>query len=1263
MPGESENRPGPGRRPGGRSIRSFFSSSAPDSGPAESSDITGTGAAPQPRFRPRRKLSASLDIYKEDADYLDPIPADINVEDFGESLAAAAARIGKFITGMTETPRDGLFERIGSRAELQDAIDAQGTVLAVAWNRLLQCYDVGMNGRRDALTALAAAYNKLHDVKNRFIDSERAVRELGIENQSLRRDVVRLQQWDEQQQQSIVALQDEVEEKTKAEAKLKSEYRNDIKTREDDIKNLEEVLVEWEELAGDPDEDPYAEDDDHVDHKARAHAIRRKIDEFRVQRDLADSRYRKAQERCSILERELDDYQTRQKSQESSPGMAVGETIFEAKVAELEIKMVALTAERDGLKAENRNVEKALEVERAHTRRLEEEQNELAVRLADQGEVPPVPQRQSSEDERQTSEAERQRSELAAYRDKCDILKGKLRALKKNEQGLKEQVHELKKTVADKTAEAVCIERDCQIKVQEAEKCIKDLREKAAGAGAGREKPASAASSPAAAPASASAPAPASAAGFSPVIPRTTIEEIEEAQLANIVFTRTAMEAIKAIINNLADKVVMEMAETKELRIEDGEQLLEEIQNIGMLAESWAEKHNDMEENQSLINDQLRSLRETVQENQNTFREIEEQAGSQVLRIEAANDSPFGGNGYGIDNLTSEVVAEQFPVEAYDETVFGAHQVEIDTLKSILANIYQMEAPLGDQPLDQAVRVWLRNLYLLQQHLDKEVPYTPTGDQLSQFRRDLRNQMARGIENDITMFYGTVARYKKEFDSLLRLDEYVSEPPKWEKKLLEDIRKRIEDAESFADTKLQMWNRLKIDPTQRPASLSNFKQSKIFQAVGEFLGHGGGSGPEQTIGFYKHETETAELDFDVVAKLVTRISELVVPPAQLKHRRMLRHKLQHQGRLLADLDRYLPKLGDRAKDLLERLETYDRLKDRGYMKKTDELEEVDKAFRDKLQRHEYLIRRDYQNIQTRRDRLKEGRAKAQAALDKSMEDGLRLAERMLILALLKIRSPRGSEHNDSACFCLLLRHFFPSVYYSTITDGCCAQTTTANAAGPLNAPNVAGQLTAPPQPQGQLCQGHHSHGVFPSPGALWTTLCHILTFVTWVIFLFLTEPERVGNTILFVCSAIDAVSNYIYRLVIHIFTRVRLQILRQRYRFNTSEQTSLPPPPEPPHLNLPAIPPPSALLNAALLLFTGFTLITYVAVEVERRVWLGDNDWRFAYVLDITSGKPLPYPAWSPVLVDYRLAMDPVKEWLAQRLHDDFFTWRRRVVE
>ncbi|KAK4145694.1 uncharacterized protein C8A04DRAFT_10390 [Dichotomopilus funicola] len=1173
MPGESENRPGPGRRPGGRSIRSFFSSSAPDSGPAESSDITGTGAAPQPRFRPRRKLRASLDIYKEDADYLDPIPADINVEDFGESLAAAAARIGKFITGMTETPRDGLFERIGSRAELQDAIDAQGTVLAVAWNRFLQCYDVGMNGRRDALTALAAAYNKLHDIKNRFIDSERAVRELGIENQSLRRDVVHLQQWDEQQQQSIVALQDEVEEKTKAEAKLKSEYRNDIKTREDDIKNLEEVLAEWEELAGDPDEDPYAEDDDHVDHKARAHAIRRKIDEFRVQRDLADSRYRKAQERCSILERELDDYQTRQKSQESSPGMAVGETIFEAKVAELEIKMVALTAERDGLKAENRN-------------------------------------------------AERQRSELAAYRDKCDILKEKLRALKKNEQGLKEQVHELKKTVADKTAEAACIELDCQIKVQEAEKCIKDLREKAAGAGAGREKPASAASSPAAAPAS--APAPASAAGFSPVIPRTTIEEIEEAQLANIVFTRTAMEAIKAIINNLADKVVMEMAETKELRIEDGEQLLEEIQNIGMLAESWAEKHNDMEENQSLINDQLRSLRETVQENQNTFREIEEQAGSQVLRIEAASDSPFGGNGYGIDNLTSEVVAEQFPVEAYDETVFGAHQVEIDTLKSILANIYQMEAPLGDRPLDQAVRMWLRNLYLLQQHLDKEVPYTPTGDQLSQFRRDLRNQMARGIENDITMFYGTVARYKKEFDSLLRLDEYVSEPPKWEKKLLEDIRKRIEDAESFADTKLQMWNRLKIDPTQRPASLSNFKQSKIFQAVGEFLGHGGGSGPEQTIGFYKHETETAELDFDVVAKLVTRISELIVPPAQLKHRRMLRHKLQHQGRLLADLDRYLPKLGDRAKDLLERLETYDRLKDRGYMKKTDELEEVDKAFRDKLQRHEYLIRRDYQNIQTRRDRLKEGRAKAQAALDKSMEDGLRLAERMLILALLKIRSPRGSEHNDSACFCLLLRHFFPS---------------------------------------GQLCQGHHGHGVFPSPGALWATLCHILTFVTWVIFLFLTEPERVGNTILFVCSAIDAVSNYIYRLVIHIFTRVRLQILRQRYRFNTSEQTSLPPPPEPPHLNLPAIPPPSALLNAALLLFTGFTLITYVAVEVERRVWLGDNDWRFAYVLDITSGKPLPYPAWSPVLVDYRLAMDPVKEWLAQRLHDDFFTWRRRFVE
>ena len=29
---------------------------------------------------------------------------------------------------------------------------------------------------------------------------------------------------------------------------------------------------------------------------------------------------------------------------------------------------------------------------------------------------------------------------------------------------------------------------------------------------------------------------------------------------------------------------------------------------------------------------------------------------------------------------------------------------------------------------------------------------------------------------------------------------------------------------------------------------------------------------------------------------------------------------------------------------------------------------------------------------------------------------------------------------------------------------------------------------------------------------------------------------------------------------------------------------------------------------------------------VERRVWVGASDWRFAYVLDLTSGTPLPTP-------------------------------------
>jgi hypothetical protein len=186
----------------------------------------------------------------------------------------------------------------------------------------------------------------------------------------------------------------------------------------------------------------------------------------------------------------------------------------------------------------------------------------------------------------------------------------------------------------------------------------------------------------------------------------------------------------------------------------------------------------------------------------------------------------------------------------------------------------------------------------------------------------------------------------------------------------------------------------------------------------------------------------------------------------------------------------------------------------------------------------------------------------------------------------------------------------------------------------------------------------------------------VLTSCVWLVFLLLIQPYNLWTTASFLLACLLSLPIYLLRLATYTYAyarhriRTRTRQHRQRQRHHpqhsiTQTQTQTPPPPPPPPKFPTPTPPPipaaSTITGALLSLFLVYAWLAYVAVLVERRIWIGNNDWRYAYVLDVTSGKPLPYPGWSPARVDFRLALEPVWVLFAEGVHG-LFEWGREGV-
>jgi hypothetical protein len=98
---------------------------------------------------------------------------------------------------------------------------------------------------------------------------------------------------------------------------------------------------------------------------------------------------------------------------------------------------------------------------------------------------------------------------------------------------------------------------------------------------------------------------------------------------------------------------------------------------------------------------------------------------------------------------------------------------------------------------------------------------------------------------------------------------------------------------------------------------------------------------------------------------------------------------------------------------------------------------------------------------------------------------------------------------------------------------------------------------------------------------------------------------------------------------------------------------------------IPPFPEASEIVGSVVTLFLVYAWLCYVAVVVERRIWTGGNDWRFAYLLDLkrTDDSMLPYAGWSPVSVDWRWVVEPVWGRVEDAVHRLLYAGVRRGLE
>ncbi|KAL2149868.1 hypothetical protein VTH82DRAFT_7544 [Thermothelomyces myriococcoides] len=1182
---------------------------------------------------------------------------------------------------VTEPPQVGMFERIDFGYDLRMYVESSNSAtIQSRWNRLLACYDTAMRGRNLALSALADVSNKFYEEEESEMQSREAVRTLTKENEELTRAIEYIESRNRDQEKQIASL----------------EERNRTLAREGFVRRarydkalgvLETILADWEVATGVPISRPTLGGSG--DQDARFEAIRQGLEEARMASAMSHTRYQQLQDRYDGLIQETAERSQGRPSQEISP-LPISDPGSEPTPG----KRKDDTASNDPGDG------------RAHS----------SSQTASQSGSQPC---------HQDEEKDKLREEIALWRSRCADLKWTIDQLERRlaVQGLEAAyVGRSNRTSISKAEDSTRLLLPPSMSIGDVRPLADELgttlssqqnstRFSAAGTG-GDVRPladelemvlsSQSSTRLLSAPGTGAVHTLADELGttvssrstrlpsldrdiirdietsqpqvihssrrsLSSLQSRDVIREIEAAQLQAIQSSWGVMDEIKTTIDELVKRVSTGMAEAKELPYPEAQKILEQLQKLSRSADTWTREHEKLEENHTLIHDEIDTIQRVAELNE------QQQQQQQDFRVELARTVSGERNGSrSVSIVTRSTSSSHEPSEILSFTA-SAHEIRHLNLVRILIQAMRAPPSQNQMGLDTAVSMWLNHLYHLRHELNSVDPDTPTEDLMTKFGMELETLLSYGIEKDPGPYYSTIEHYDKLFHCLHELGSYVPKPSVSEKGLLEKLRDGILAAEKAQEKHECLEREHEAWCAQNPRlPLSSKQFGEVLRLASNFL--------QATGSDWKRTSPRTRDSVAAMEELLAQIQKVIADKYLLERRRALHDGIKSQGDQLAKLREHILNIGARIDDMIEQLAAFDRLQMRGYSGTTRDARRMDMNLRAGMKRHEIRLRREQQFYRARCNELEAGRARFQEFLDQQALTDRRLAEHVLTQALLKLQSAGASgQHGGAACFCTLLRYYLPRAYYSTVSGGCCAGG---------KAITLSGRSPDHIQAAGRQCLGHHGHGILVSPEQLWAFLCRVLTSLTWLLFLLFTQPHRIHQTASFILSYLVIIPTYLYRLLAYavLYLRLRLRHHRRHHRRHhhppsaetgrerSRDAPSLPslPLPPPPKLALPSIPPASTLVSTALALLALYGWLAYVAVTVERRIWVGNNDWRFAYLLDVTTtttttttnggggGGGSLYPAWSPLRVDFRLATHPLLwAWFERRVHA-LWSWDRK---
>ncbi|KAK3298370.1 uncharacterized protein B0H64DRAFT_453629 [Chaetomium fimeti] len=1139
----------------------FFSGRRSSIGTVASTTSAGTFRSNRTNFsRPRRRPDVLKDIYMTNPKILRSRDGE-NGPEYGLWTSETATLVKILLTGVTEPPRNGMFQRIDAEDVLRTHMANSDAKTHAPWEQLLACYDVAMRGRSAAFLVLADMSKKFLEEEGRG-NLETAVRKAEEEKETLGKVVEFLEAEKRQRLEEIASLETTNRILLRDRSALEADQDKIMAMQKERLQRLEKKMVDWGERVSLPIIRLSASD--RGDDEPRFEAILNALEEARRITETTDDRLKVAEDECDELHKMVSDVTDLRVSQLDLQNQELKKQLESerARAAKREKHHAEVAARLSQSGLRNQELKSVLEAERARVVQTEKDDAEIIARL--------ISQNESQKREKDLGDT-RMKQEAALYRNKCETLQ--------------RTVDELKQKIADQAVEAVREKKEYERRVEEIKDSIEGLQTTVTGGIGGLQGGPNAGSPP-------SSPR-------AHLLPKEAIHEIKATQIQTIQSSQAIMEEIREAIRGVVDRVSAGMAKSVGIDFNDAQQqIMNELQKLTVSADSWISQHQTFEQNQALMHGELDSLRQMLQSNQHTFQEIEQQLQRHYAQVKTAKMTSQEGKDW-----------EMAPTASLDGTIpskdlsFGASIEEIQCLRAGREIIRQLRSPPETKEagmgLDALVGSRTEMLHQLWQRLGEVDPNTPAEDLIIELETTLRSFQAYGIEKDLTAFYGMLGHFDTLFEGLLKLKQYTTQPRRAERDLLWGIQSKIEHLEGGQDTLARLTTEHEAYRTKqslRPPSSRQWEElllltSNFLQANGDI---------------WSLPTSTREEGAAALERLVSQVQEMMADSDLAKRRREIQNAMMEQDSRLVALGTEIPKVKRRANDLMKRVAAFDRVQLRGFRASAPNVKPMDLTLRAALKRHETRLRRDYDFSKARLDKLHADQAQSQGYLDGAAAAERQSARESVIRALLQLQASRGTgRHGEATCFCALFRYFFPRGYYSVVTGGCCA-----------------GGKTNASSPSAPSCHGHHGHGVLISSGPLWTSLCRFLTSIIWVLFLVFYQPSELGRMASFLLRSLLAPPIYVFRLAEHIYTRIRHRV------------------------------------STTILLATAYLWLTYVAVTVERRIWVGSNDWRFAYVRDLTSGRPPPYPAWSPVSVDYRLATDPVWVWFAEGVHG-LFGWRR----